>query len=69
MLKFMSAAASVDEPEAAALMRNLKGIRVNVYPTGGDIGPAKEQIARVKTVLQKSAWQPVVQVKERITSS
>lgn len=66
ILKFMTAAAaaSKDEPEAAALMRNLKAVRVNVYNTAGVMTPALEQIANVKAVLEQSAWQPVVQVKE-----
>jgi hypothetical protein len=63
LLKFM-AAASKNDPEAAEVMRNLKGVRVNVYNTEGIMTPALEQIARVKAVLDKSGWQPVVQVKE-----
>lgn len=59
-----AAAASKDEPEAAALMRELKAVRVNVYSTEGVLSPAREQIARVKETLEKEAWQPVVQVKE-----
>ncbi|MEP5766678.1 MAG: DUF4252 domain-containing protein [Halieaceae bacterium] len=66
LLKFMSAAAaaSKNDQEAALLMRNLDGVRVNVYDTVGKLEPAKEQIATVKKVLQKAGWQPVVQVKK-----
>ena len=63
LLKFMAAAAK-DDPEAAALMSNLDGVRVNVYDTAGTMTPALEQIASVRKVLQKDNWQPVVQVKE-----
>lgn len=63
LLQFM-AAASKNDPEQAALLRNLEGIRVNVYPTDGVLAPAQEQIATVKSALQKKGWQPVVQVRE-----
>jgi hypothetical protein len=63
LLQFI-AAASEDDPEAAELMRNLKGVRVNVYDTGGSMAPALEQIDSVRKLLQKEGWQPVVQVKE-----
>jgi hypothetical protein len=66
VLKFMAAATAAhqDEAEAAELMRNLKAVRVNVYSTAGVLEPALEQIARVKEMLQKHDWQPVVQVRE-----
>lgn len=63
LLQFM-AAASENDPQSAELMRNLKGVRVNVYDTAGLMTPALEQIASVKEVLQKEGWAPVVQVKE-----
>ncbi len=63
LLKFM-AAVSREDPEAAALMSNLEGVRINVYSTSGQIDPAVEQIARVKELLSKAAWEPIVQVKE-----
>jgi hypothetical protein len=64
LLKFM-AAVSREDPEAAALMSNLEGVRINVYSTAGQMGPAKEQIARVKEALSKESWEPIVQVKEQ----
>ena len=42
LLKFMSAATKSD-PEAAALLQGLKGVRINVYSTEGQTGPALEQ--------------------------
>jgi hypothetical protein len=64
LLKFM-AAVSRDEPEAAELMRNLEGVRVNVYSTAGKTDAAVEQITRVKKVLMNEAWEPIVQVQEQ----
>lgn len=64
LLRLMSAAAASDEPEAAALMRDLKGVRIKVYPTGGNLGPALEQMNQARAVLQAEQWEPVVQVIE-----
>lgn len=64
LLKFMAAASKKEDPEAAALMRSLDAVRVNVYSTDGQLAAAQEQIASVKTILEKDGWQPVVQVKE-----
>ena len=63
LLKFI-AMASKEDPEAARVLRNLQGIRVNVYDTEGLMAPAQEQIATVKAMLEKANWQPAVQVKE-----
>ena len=63
LLKFMAAVIK-DDPEAAALMRNLDGVRINVYSTSGQVDAAMEQIARVRQVLREEAWEPIVQVKE-----
>jgi len=63
LLKFM-AAVSKEDPEAAMLMRNLDGVRINIYSTSGQMDAAAEQIARVKEVLRKESWEPIVQVKE-----
>ncbi len=63
LLKFL-AAVSKDDPEAAALMQNLEGIRVNVYNTSGQLDAALDQIARAKAVLMEEAWEPIVQVRE-----
>jgi hypothetical protein len=63
LLKFMINATK-DDPEAAALMKGLKGVRINVYNTSGEVEPAMEQVARVRSVLQAENWEPIVQVKE-----
>jgi hypothetical protein len=63
LLKFM-AAMSREDPEAAALMSNLEGVRINIYSTAGQMKPAQEQIARIKEILNKESWEPIVQVRE-----
>ena len=58
------AMASKDDPEAAELMQGLVGVRVSVYPTGGNLSPALEQVAKVRSLLESRNWEPIVQVKE-----
>ena len=65
LMKLMAAAAaSSDDPEAAAMMKDLQGIRVNVYETGGDLDPALAQMNAAKVKLEEEQWQPFVQVNE-----
>jgi hypothetical protein len=63
LLRLM-AVASKQEPEAAALMSSLEGVRVNVYSTAGQPGPALAQAGSVKQRLSAEGWEPVVQVVE-----
>ena len=64
LLNFLGAAAEKEDPETAALMQGLKGVRINVYSTGGEVAPALEQVSQVKGMLQAQAWEPIVQVNE-----
>ncbi len=63
ILKLM-AMASQEDPEAAEMIRGLDGVRINVYDTGGNVDPALEQVAKVRAMLEKDDWEPIVQVKE-----
>ncbi len=63
LLNFMSAATK-DDPEAAMLFKHLKGVRINVYSTNGQLEPALEQLTKVKNILSEKNWEPIVQVKE-----
>ena len=63
LLGFMSQATK-DDPEAAALMGGLKGVRINIYSTEGQVAPAMEQLNHVKNLLQGENWEPIVQVNE-----
>lgn len=65
LMKLMAAvAATSDDPEAAALMQGLEGVRVNIYDTAGNTEPALAQMSQVKAALQAEQWQPIVQVQE-----
>ena len=46
------------------MIKGLEGIRINVYPTQGNLEPALAQLEKVKSVLQADDWEPIVQVKE-----
>ena len=64
LLKLMSAASAAEDPETAAMIRNLEGVRIKVYPTDGNLEPALNQVKQAKTSLQSAQWEPVVQVNE-----
>ena len=65
LMQLLSAAAQhSDDPQAAALMQDLEGVRVNIYDTGGNEAPALEQMGRAKAALEALEWQPFVQVQE-----
>jgi hypothetical protein len=65
ILRFVSGMASEDDPEAAAIMENLKGVRIQVYSTeGSDATPALDQASTMKGLLQAQNWEPIVQVNE-----
>lgn len=59
-----AAAQHSDDPQAAALMKDLEGVRINIYNTGGNEGPALEQMGEARAALEAKQWQPFVQVKE-----
>ena len=65
LLSFVAALAKNDDPEAAAIFSKLKGVRVSVYATE-DAGAAAalDQVARVKSSLSASSWEPIVQVND-----
>ena len=65
LLGFVAAMAENDDPETAELFNKLKGVRVSVYSTE-EMGAeaAFDQVGRVKSTLQSSSWQPIVQVND-----
>lgn len=63
LLSFMSQATK-DDPDTAALMEGLKGVRINIYSTEGQVAPAMEQVNNVKSMLTSQNWEPIVQVNE-----
>ena len=65
LLGFVGAMAKNEDPEAAAIMKKLKGVRVSVYSTE-EVGAeaALSQVAEVKKWLTSSNWEAIVQVNE-----
>ncbi len=64
LLGFVGAMAKNDDPEAAAIFKKLKGVRVSVYSTEGNLDAALDQVSRVKSALIASNWEPIVQVSD-----
>jgi Domain of unknown function (DUF4252) len=63
ILKFVGSMAKED-PEASALLENLKGVRINVYSVDGNTEAALQKVSQVKNMLSDSQWEPIVQVNE-----
>ena len=63
LLSLMSKAAKND-PEAAAILEGLEGVRINVYSTGGEVAPAIDQLQNAKNMLSNQNWEPIIQVNE-----
>lgn len=63
ILKFVGSMAEHD-PEASALLENLKGVRINVYSVNGNTEAALQKVSQVKSMLAGSQWEPIVQVNE-----
>ena len=63
LLRLMGAF-SKDDPAARELLRDLEGVRINVYDTGGEMGPAMSHVDDIKASLVANGWEPIVQVRE-----
>ena len=64
LLNFVGAMASKEDPEAAQVFSQLKGVRVSTYATNGDTNAALDELNSVKSDLQAADWEPVVQVND-----
>jgi hypothetical protein len=64
LLGFMSQATK-DDPEAAALMEGLEGVRISIWSTEGQVDPAMDQVKDVRAMLKAQNWEPIVQVNEQ----
>lgn len=64
LLNFVGLMAAKEDPEAGELFSGLRGVRVSTYNTGGDPAAAMAELKEVKSKLQASDWEPVVQVNE-----
>jgi len=62
LLGMVSAFGASEDPEAAALLKRLKGVRINVFETKGLAAGALDHVKSVSEKLSASGWQPVVKV-------
>lgn len=64
MLGIAAAAVSDDEPETAALLRGLDGVRIRVYEIDGDPQRVAGRLERMSRRLQADLWQSVLLTRE-----
>lgn len=62
LLNMVGAFSASDDPEVAALLRRLKGVRIRVFETGGFAAGALDHVKEVSSRLSASGWEPVVTV-------
>jgi len=66
LLKFAARIASKQEPEAAALIANLKRVRVNVVTLDeGNRAATTKRFEGIRRKLESQGWTPMVTVRER----
>lgn len=53
-----------EEPETAALLRSLDGVRIRIYEIDGDPARVAARIQRMSAHLRKDRWEPVMLVQD-----
>lgn len=64
MLQFASAIIGDEDPEALAVMKGLKAIRVKIYNIDGNADAAIGQINKSRKQLEADNWEQIVKVKD-----
>jgi hypothetical protein len=64
MLQFANAIIGDEDPEALAVMKGLKAIRVKIYNIEGNADAAIGQINKSRKQLEADNWEQIVKVKE-----
>jgi len=64
MLNFVGMMGASDDPDTAEMISKLKGVRVQMFDINENAGAAKNQFKEVKSSLNSSGWEPIVQVNE-----
>lgn len=65
LLKFGAVVAAAQEPQAAAMLRSLKQVRVNVIQlSDSNRKPTVERVEKIRSALVKDGWMRVVNVRE-----
>jgi len=64
LLRLAAAAATEDEPEAAAMLNGLRGVTVRIYPSPPDVrGLAVERFSELGRRLERDGWLTLVRVR------
>jgi hypothetical protein len=64
MLNIAAWAMDEDEPETAAMLRDLEGVRIRIYEIDGDADKVADRVQRMSTHLREDEWQPVMLVQD-----
>ena len=64
MLNIAAWAVDDDEPEIAALLRDLDGVRIRIYEIDGDAERVARRVKKMSSRLREDNWQPVVLIQE-----
>jgi hypothetical protein len=62
LLNMLGSLGANDDPDAAALLKRLNGVRVNVYETSGIAAGALDYVKNVSSQLGRTGWESVVTV-------
>lgn len=64
LLRVAAWATGEDEPELAAMLRGIEGVRIRIYEIDGDAAQVASRIRNMSRHLQAKDWQPVMLIKE-----
>jgi hypothetical protein len=64
VLRFAAMAMDDDEPETAALLRDLDGVRIRIYEIDGDAERVAGRVRDMSMKLREDDWQPVILIQE-----
>ena len=64
LIKIAALAVDDDEPEIAALLRDLHGVRIRIYEIDGNPQRVADRIMNMSKRLREDGWQPVILVQE-----
>lgn len=64
LLNFAAFVIDEDEPETAAMLRDLDGVRIRIYEIDGDADRVAGRVQKMSVQLREDDWQPVMLVQE-----
>jgi len=64
VIRFAAWVVKEEEPETAALLRGLDGVRIRIYEIDGDPARVAARIQRMSAHLRKDRWEPVMLIQD-----